>query len=84
MARGEASDVFVSDTRASTHGECAAALAVAQQSICDHDLLTKNAQVGGSNQLNAGLAYLRGWESLKSRRSRCGRMRQQGDLWVMP
>ena len=88
MARGgEAADVLVVPVlQPSTHGGCAAALAVAQSSICE-----ENAQVGGSNQLYAGLeklaelfvADLRGWKSLKSRRSRCGRMREK-NLWVMP
>ena len=77
LARGEAADVLVPGTHASTYGgnplACSAALAVAQY-MSDHDLLT-NAQVRG-DQLSKGLAELaekypsvcaesRGWGLLK-------------------
>lgn len=77
MAKGEAANVLVPGTHASTYGgnplACAAGLAVAQY-MCDHDLLG-NVQARGQ-QLTEGLADLaakypsiladsRGWGLLK-------------------
>lgn len=77
LARGQAADVLVPGTHASTYGgnplACAAGLAVAQY-ICDHDLLTCAKERG--DQLSAGLGKLaekypsvladtRGWGLLK-------------------
>lgn len=77
LARGEAANVLVPGTHASTYGgnplACAAALAVAQY-MCDNDLLTNAAERG--DQLSAGLEKLaekypkiladsRGWGLLK-------------------
>jgi acetylornithine aminotransferase len=77
MARGDAADVFVPGTHASTYGgnplACSAGLAVAQY-MSDHDILTNVKERG--NQLSEGLkklaekypkvlADVRGWGLLK-------------------